>query len=231
MFTALQYCMSSVSESSIFIDDSQRRRLLKGLFENYYENYAEKAVIFDTNRGWCQSLPVLGKLFPNSKVLCCVRNPAWILDSFERNFQNNAIEPSRMFNYDSKQTVYSRAELLARPQGSLGWASAGLRQAWFGEYADRLIVVRYNSLTSNPQCAIDAIYENLGLPPFAHDFNSTSYEEPAFDKLFALPGLHSVSGPIAVRTRKTILPPDLFALHNKEFWEEPNQNPRSVIII
>ena len=36
-------------------------------------------VVFDTNRAWCARLPLLRTLFSEAKVICCVRNVAWVL--------------------------------------------------------------------------------------------------------------------------------------------------------
>ena len=57
----------------------------------------DKAVVFDTNRMWCARLPLIRELYPEARVLCCVRNVAWIMDSFERLVRRNAFEPSTLF--------------------------------------------------------------------------------------------------------------------------------------
>jgi sulfotransferase len=39
--------------------------------------------VFDTNRSWCARLPLLTSLFPEAKVICCVRDIPWIFDSID----------------------------------------------------------------------------------------------------------------------------------------------------
>ena len=44
--------MSQGNETSVFIDDSQRVTLLRGLFDGYYHAIHPTKTVFDTNRGW-----------------------------------------------------------------------------------------------------------------------------------------------------------------------------------
>ena len=40
--------------------------------------------------------------------------------------------------------------------GMAGFAWNALREAWFGEQADRILLVTYETLTERPQAALDA---------------------------------------------------------------------------
>ena len=107
--------LSAGSELGPMVDDAQRERLLRGLFESFYADRAEP-VVFDTNRAWTAKLPLLMRLFPEAKVVCCVRDVAWVLDSLERRFRANAFEHTRLFNSAAERaTVYTRVEALAAP--------------------------------------------------------------------------------------------------------------------
>src|SRR3954452_18655875 len=76
IFSAMLAHFSAGSEFGPVIEHEQRKRLLRGLFENYYADQSDKDVIFDTNRMWCAKLPALLDLFPATKVIACVRNVA-----------------------------------------------------------------------------------------------------------------------------------------------------------
>src|SRR5699024_3380140 len=89
MFGALLENMSERNEFALFIDDAQRQRILRGLFEQYYADTATD-LIFDTSRAWCARLPALAEMFPEAKVIACVRDMAWVIDSIERLIQCNA---------------------------------------------------------------------------------------------------------------------------------------------
>jgi sulfotransferase len=230
MFMSLAKSMSGTDDSYIFVSDDQRRRVLKAVVESYYADMHGRDVIFDTNRNWCALLPAITMLFPDARILCCVRSPAWILDSVERHVQRSTIKPPKMFNYDVSGNVYTRVELLMKT-GFVGIALNGLRQAWYGEDANRLIAIRYDSLVARPCEVINDLYELLGIPPFKHDFDHVEYDEPEFDEILGLPGFHKVEPRVEVRNRRAILPPDLFSQHDRSFWDMPGQNPRGVTIL
>src|ERR1700722_15787846 len=83
IFDALLGAMSGRSEFSVFISDAQRARILRGIFTDFYADTTE-VVVFDTSRPWCCRVPVLQTLFAEAKVIVCVREIAWIIDSIER---------------------------------------------------------------------------------------------------------------------------------------------------
>jgi sulfotransferase len=228
IFSSALRTMSS-SESSLFISDAQRRRILRAIVSEYHADLAQDHVIFDTNRGWCTVLGAVSELFPDSRVICCVRNPAWILDSVERLVQQNAFITSKMFSHELG-TVFNRVETMTK-NNFLGPSLNSLRQAWFSERADRLIAVRYDSLVERPTEVIDQLYEILGIEKFAHDFEHLAYDEEEFDARIGMPGLHRVGARIEAKKRETILPPELFSQHDREFWDMPGQNPRRVKIL
>ncbi len=234
VFSAMLRATSQENEGAVFIDDDQRARLLHGVFTAYYADLAPTKLIFDTNRLWTTKLPALAQLFPDSRVICCVRNPAWVIDSIERLIRRNRFELSRIFNFDSGGTVYSRADGLGSGTGMVGFAWHALREAVFGEHADRLLLVRYESLTTNPLGTLAAIYNFLGVPLFGHDpaHIEPYYEGIEFDARMGTPGLHEVGSAVRAQPRPTILPPDLFARFERDaFWEDPANLPAAVRIV
>jgi len=75
----------TASESNHLIDEDRRKSILRSLFNAYYESVSPKTV-FDTSRGWTSKTSLLKELYPQTKIVCCVRDLFWILDSFERIF-------------------------------------------------------------------------------------------------------------------------------------------------
>ena len=232
LFTALLRQMSQENEASVFIDDAQRAAILTAVFQAYYHDVQDK-VVFDTNRLWCAKLPALAELFPQAKVICCVRHVPWILDSIERLIRRNKFEPSRIFNFDPGGTVYSRVEGLGTGTGMVGFAWNALREAFFGEQSDKLLLLTYETLTSDPRRALEALYAFIGEPAFAHDFDNVEYDAAAeFDARLGTPGLHTVSRVVRPTERETILPPDLFRrVEQDSFWRNPDLNVRGVPVV
>ena len=109
-----------------------------------------------------------------------------------------------------------------------------LREAIYGPQADRLILVRYESLTTNPFGTLAAIYEAIGEKLFAHDPEhiEPSYDMIEFDVRLGTPGLHHVRSAVRPEKRPAVLPPDLFAkFAGDAFWEDRTQIPPSVLVI
>jgi sulfotransferase len=213
--------VSAGSELSTMVDQDQRAWLLKGLFFSYYAN-VEKPVIFDTNRAWTSQLPALMTLFPQAKVICCVRDVAWVMDSLERQFRSNTFENTRLFNTPAERsTVYTRVEALAHANRLVGFPWHALREACFSDHASRVLLVEYDLMASRPADVFKLIYEFLGEQPFPHDFNNVQYDAPEFDAQLGLDGLHRVHPKVEPRARQTILPPDLFERYSKlAFWRD-----------
>jgi sulfotransferase len=213
--------VSAGSELSSMVDQDQRARLLKGLFDSYYAD-VNKPVIFDTNRAWTSQLPALMSLFPDAKVICCVRDVAWVMDSLERQFRSNRFENTRLFNNPAERsTVYTRVEALANANRLVGFPWHALREACFSEYSTRVLLVEYDLVASRPADVFKLIYDFLGEKPFAHDFENVQYDAPEFDAQLGLDGLHRVHPKVEPRTRQTILPPDLFERYTKlAFWRD-----------
>ena len=128
-FSAILSQVSAGSEFAPMVSIEQRRAILQGLFASYYQGQADKTVVFDTNRMWCAKLPMLLDLFPNAKVIACVRNVAWIMDSIERLYRAHPYENTRLFGGNmNRSTVYNRLEGLAQHDQLVGFAWSALRE-------------------------------------------------------------------------------------------------------
>lgn len=224
--------MSEDSEHSVFISTQQKRAIVQGIFRGYYQPQSDKEIIFDTNRRWCSQLPMIRDLFPNAKVICCVRNIAWIADSIERLIRQNSFDVSRLLGSPAeRRTVYSRTEALMQGDRLIGFSYNALKEAFYSENSEILLLVDYEILTQNPGLVMKMIYEFLGENFFEHDFDNVEYDEPEFDKNLNTPGLHKVRSKVEYKPRTTILPPDLFEQFSKmSFWLEPSQSKANLIL-
>jgi sulfotransferase len=230
---SLSQAMAARSQWSALINLEQRKRLLRSVFEAYHGEAVEGRIVFDTNRLWCARLPLLAELFPGFRVIACVRDPKWIINSFETIFRGNPLLSSRLFNGDQGQTVYSRVDALAAGDGTYGFAFRALKEAYFGELADRLILVDYEALTQDPRATLLNLYAELDLPSFDHDFDHVVFDGgDEFDAQFGLPGLHRVEPRVRAPNRRMLLPPELaMRFANQNFWNRPPVNGPEVSAI
>jgi sulfotransferase len=232
IYLAVLGAVSRKNESAVFIEPDQKRELLSGVFRNYYHAIGAEKVVFDTNRIWCSKMPALTRLFPQAKVIACVRHVPWIMDSIERLERRNAFDLSGIFGFDAGSTVYTRVGRLAGSDGLVGHAIDCLREAFYGGYADRLILVTYEALTRAPAATMKILYDFIGEAPFEHDFDNVEYAADDFDAGLGSPGLHTVRRQVEFIERPSILPPELFARYeNDAFWMNPDLNVHGVPII
>ncbi|BBX62865.1 hypothetical protein MSAS_20390 [Mycobacterium saskatchewanense] len=231
LFGALLGEMSGRNEFSVFIDDNKRERILRGLFNDFYADCTAE-VVFDTNRGWCGWMPAIARLFPNAKVIACVRELPWVVDSIERLIQRNVFSPSSIFNYSAGGTVYSRAQQVVASDGMVGGPYDALKQACYGAQRDRLLVLQYETLTTDPAKSMQAIYRFIGQPVFEHDFVHVDYDVTEFDERAGTPGLHTVRATVEAQPRETLLPPDLFNRFVRDaFWRDPERIPVGLHVV
>jgi len=232
IYNGLLERMTGKNEYHLAISDAQRRAICEGLFTSFYAHVPEEKVVFDTNRVWCGKIADLSLLFPDARIVCCVRSVAWVLDSFEKLAQANPLYCSRTFNFDPTGTVYSHVDALMNGSGSVGAAYNALKGAFFGPLSSRLIVIDYESLARDPVRAMRSLYDALGVAFFEHDFSAVSFSSPEFDRSAGCPGLHTVSGPVRYVERETLLPPDLFdKFAGSSFWKKAHNGRRPVRVI
>ena len=231
-YDAILSQVSAGSEFGPVVSKAQRHAVLRGLFDAYYQGRTGgEAVIFDTNRLWCARLPGLLELFPNAKVIACVRNVGWIMDSMERIYRANPFEHTRMFGGDGERgTVEGRVEALAQRDRQVGFAWSALKEAFYGEQSGSLLLVEYDLLARMPDRVLPLIYQFIGETPFEHDFEHLEYDAPDFDAGVGVSGLHRIRPKVSFQPRRTILPPDLFQRYaGLAFWHDLDGSNAHVI--
>ena len=224
--------ISAKNNYSVFISQLQKERLLRGVFDAYYSVMPEKEVIFDTRRSWTSKLPLLVNLFPECRIICCVRNVADVVNSFEYLHSKNFTELSGLYSFKSEQNLFDRTEILMRPDGHIGKTLNCLNEAMNSTHANRLLIVRYESLTNAPLPTLSEIYDFLDEPVFIHDIHNIAYEADEYDAAIGVPGLHIVRSSVSHMEKKSILPISLIKrLESFNIWQQPECNPQRVKVI
>jgi sulfotransferase len=205
-------------EASVPVE--KRRDMCLGLFERFYKDKPE--VCFNTNRGWAANTAMARDLFPNSKMIICVRDIPWILDSFEVLNTKNPYTVKALFQHQDLLTVYHRVNSLMGLEGAGGYVAGPIactKQALFSNDKDMLCVVHYNALAQQPKLVMQQIYEFLGEPWFEHDFNNVEDSYDEFDEQTNIKGLHTIKKRVEFIQRKPIIPADLWQQYESQsFW-------------
>ena len=222
---ALEAALSCRDHATAALTEAQRNAILKGLFSNYYDALHAEQIVFDTNRAWTTRLPVLTRLFPDARVICCVRSVSWIMDSIERLVRRNAFEMAGAFGLDQGCTVFTRIDRLAARDGVVGYALDALKEAYYGEHTGRLVLVEFEALCRAPEQTLRDLYAQIGEPYFPHDFESVDSEAEVFDPPPGPRGAPTARRRLEWIERNTVLPPELFArFENDAFWRRSGAN-------
>lgn len=215
---ALQSMSNNEAES--FITNDQRRNVINGIVEAYYAGDFH-SVIFDNNRRWTANAALLAEVFPESKIVCCLRAPPAIVDSFERLFQKNPLNLSASYGSLANLTVYERVVELMKPTGVVGFSLSAFRTAYFGPHRDNLVLVSYDDLCRFPATVMEEVTAKLGLP--AHNYQWDAIEQipgaEQFDRDVSTPGLHTLKPKVVYEQRHSVLPPDIWNSLPSAFWQ------------
>lgn len=210
------------SESNHLIDEPRRKHILRALVQSYYDDVTPKTV-FDTSRGWTAKTSLLKELYPQTKIICCVRDLPWILDSFERIAAKNTLYNAALTDDEARQTVTTRCDALmdVKKEGQV------VKPYYFLEEGmllnpDMIMLMEYESLCKKPESVMREIYQFIGKPYFDHDFDNVEYENEVFDRALNMKSLHTVRRKVTWEERPTILPRSVWEKYaNKEFWRVP----------
>lgn len=206
------------SENNHLIQEDQRLRIIHAIFEAYYAD--QGPTIFDTSRGWTSKTALLKELFPYTKIIACVRDLPWILDSFERITQKNSLYDPRLTDEEACQTVTTRCDALmdVKKEGQV------VKPYYFLEEGlllnpDMFFVMEYEHLCKAPEESIRKLYAFINKPYFNHDFQNVHYENEVYDRTLNLKSLHTVQKEVKWQERKSILPKSVWDKYGgKEFW-------------
>jgi sulfotransferase len=195
----------------------RRKNIVKALFEGYYQD-VDKEVIFNTNRTWTLLTPQIKDLYPNSRMIVCVRDIKWILDSFEVAHRNNPMSTNTVTG-GLTGTVYSRADELMDEKNVVGFPYIGIKQAITSNEKSMLMLVEYDQLCKTPKEIITAIYSFIIEPYFEHDFDNVEASWEEYDSEIGIK-LHDVKKQVKYTSRQSILPPDIQQKYsNMEVWK------------
>lgn len=216
----LQVTHSSVG-MEVAVPVEKRARLIRGIFQNFYEYQGE--VCFNTNRAWTAQTAMLKDLFPDSKIIVCIRDVPWILDSFEQLNSKNPYSIKALYNHQDMTNVYMRCNSLMSVDGSGGFVSGPLtclKQALFSNEKDMLCVVDYEALCLKPRETMQEIYKFINEPWFEHDFDNVEDSYDEFDEAANIKDLHTVRKKVEFKQRKPIIPSDIWENYaGQSFWK------------
>lgn len=206
-------------ESNFVFAEEQRKNLLYGIFEGYYQ-HIEKPVIFDTSRSWTKKTNLLQVLFPYTKILCPVRDTVSILNSFEVLLNKNCFYTKKIGDKVFSEDIFNRTEEIF--QRLLVKCHLYLEEG-YAINPKMIYFIEYENLCKEPEKTIRGVYEFLEKPYYSHDFENVEYSNKHFDKSCNVKDLHTVRRKVKYNPPRIILPSKIVQEYKDmemEFWRK-----------
>lgn len=227
-YTGIASSTGSLVDSLIYADflgtnhnvtDLHIKKLVKAVFDTIYEDTPNE-IIFDTNRMWSANIDMLHDIFPNTKMIMCVRSIVEILNSFENVYRKKLYSRNAAVYGNRIGTVHARCESLMDWDGVVGYSLNGLKQAFHSKSSHCIYLLEYHSLVNNTEFEIKSIYDFLGIAHFNHNFNSLpQVSDGGCDAEVNMPGLHTVHPKVIQTNNHLFLPHDIIERYsNMEYW-------------
>lgn len=164
------------------------RELIKAMYKHRPES-----IIIDKNRGWGKNMPASTILFEKEiKVIATVRDLPSIMTSWLTIFKKN---PNSYMNQVLFQKGFfvTDSNILSEMWINMVKDCMESVQQLKKDAGNRLLLINYDDLVSNPQCELDKITEFLNLP--THNYQFTNIENDSTDDdllAWGLTGLHQI---------------------------------------
>jgi sulfotransferase len=168
VFREMLYQMTDEASVGQMLDDDQRRALLRSVMDAVYHARPLDSVIFDVDTAWLQMPEVLIELYPLSRFIVPVRNPAHIVNDI------------CISTHTAPEDFEIAAASILSDTGEIGAPLAALRTLLTGPNSERVILVDYDRLISDPDEAIEILYDFVREPACNHEFAGI-LEEPDLD--------------------------------------------------
>jgi sulfotransferase len=205
----------SFCEQKEIIKDEQIKNILISIFEGFYK-HVNNEVIFDTNRLWTRNSTLLKTLFPQTKIICCVRDIKSILNSFENIFDKNPLRKNIIT--ENSNGIFSRIDSLMEKDGLIKMSWESLLESYI-KNPEMLYFFEYQNFCTNPESEIKKLYNFLEIEYFTHNFKELHFSNDLYDSILNVKGLHDVRSQIEVKKIKNMLPNEICEKYSSmEFW-------------
>jgi sulfotransferase len=213
----------SECENSTHIDETRRINTVQSVFDGYYSHLSQ-STIFDTSRSWTRNTSLLSKVFPNSKILCCVRNVDEIVNSFEKLWSTNSLYYKQINDFTYSLNIFERSDEIYNRSIIPHYSS--LKEGYV-KNPEMIHFVDYESLCKFSEKTMKDIYEFIGMNYYSHDFNELNYENPDFDLKSGTPNLHKIKPVVYYEDCRYYIPEEIKQKYQQmrmEFWKPYNQS-------
>ncbi len=145
---------------------------LKSGLESFYDS---DQIVFDKNRGWPIMIKRLDEILDHSdsKILWTYRDPVHVVQSMEKRHRQTPLIQfvDEAHNQINLSTLAQRINHWIGDNSIMGFPTVALSDAIEAGYEDRIKIIDYKQLCSNPEKVMKEVHEFLDLKPFDYAKN------------------------------------------------------------
>tara|TARA_R110000772_G_scaffold17946_2_gene49842 strand:+ start:1497 stop:2312 length:816 start_codon:yes stop_codon:yes gene_type:complete len=161
--------------------------------QGFYNAITDKPIILDKSRGWGIHYGFLSTFIKLPKIICMIRDPRSIYSSMEKKFRSNPEKSKGIVNWATGQGVNIEARIKEWSNSPpVGLAFGRLKEIIDRGYADEILFVKFENLTSQPEIELARIYDYLEEDNFVHDFNNVEQITQEDDTVYGVYGDHKI---------------------------------------
>ena len=178
-------------------DPAQMQKAFQGFCKEglygYFNAITDRPYVVDKSRAWLGNFRFANFIEPGAKVIVMVRDLRGIFASMEKNYRKNPHKDPQIVNGAQLRNMNTDTRLqhfsMSPPVGpSLEWLYDSIIQG----YDQRILFIRYEDFTQNPDAEMKRVYNYLELPYFAHDFNNVEQLTHENDVIHGIFGDHQI---------------------------------------
>lgn len=194
------------------------------LLNAYYQT--DKGIVLDKSRNWIGDIEMLEFILGKKvKIIAPVREVREVLASFESLYRKMNAKTQWNFRPEDlvkSKTTDGRCDIWASAGEPVGFCFNMIKDALAKGQSDRILFVEMDALTHNPEYTMSKIYEFIGQPYYAHNFNSVEQYTKEDDVLaYNIEGLHDIRSkvePVPHRSELILGTVLHNKLANQEIW-------------
>lgn len=168
--------------------------------KSWIDTVCTSNILLDKNRVWFHQYHFFFKLFPKMKMIICLRDLRFVLNSCLRRMQESMAMEFRNNFYSNFQENFLKQQidkLLIDPFIHEGLLSLKEIIDVNQNYKSQLYFLKYENLIENKNKEINKIYDFLELDRFSHDLQNIKVEEFHNDNFYQPIGDHYIRSSIA----------------------------------
>lgn len=163
--------------------------------QSWIDNVSETDIWIDKDRFWFFQYPFNFKVFPQLKMIICIRDLRFVVNSFLKRLNNSvAVELRNDYYTDLNENLLQTQVDKILSQYYLLEALISLKELVDvnSKFQAQIYLLKYENLINNKQAELNSLYDFLGLERYEHDFMNVQNFQPHFDNIYQPFGDHNV---------------------------------------